>query len=160
MTKPRECPASARRTTPKQVAGEVGERMDVLARKDPRYADLFDILLRAGGEAVAAWDEPDLAELLERGYLQSGRGARRGTGKPISCHENAARLWKEDPDSVVIVTGYALSKDGLWRQHSWVKDSVDGRLYETTRSRVAYFGFDLTPDESQRFYDGNVLHLR
>jgi hypothetical protein len=156
MTKPRKRPASARTTPPKRVV----EGMDALVRKDPRYADLFDILLMAGGEAVAEQDEPDLAKLLERGYLRSGRGSRRASGNPISCHENAARLWEMNPDSVVIVTGWALSKDGLWRQHSWVKDSVDGRLYETTRPRVAYFGFDLTPDESQRFYESNVLHLR
>jgi len=152
MTKPRK--------RPKRTAGELDERMNAFVLKDPRYGALFDILLAAGGVAVAAVEEPDLARLLERGYLRSGRGAGRVRGRPISCHENAAYLWHDNPSGVVIVTGWALSKDGLWRQHSWVKDSGDDRLYETTNSRVAYFGFDLTPDESQRFYEGNVLHRR
>lgn len=141
----------------RRVVGELGKRMNAMARKDPRYRALFDTLLAAGGVAVAAVEEPDLDRLLERGYLQSGRGAGRLRGRPISCHENAARCWMKNPDSTVLVTGWALSKDGLWRQHSWVK--ADGRIYETTLSRVAYFGFDLTPDEAQRFYENNVLHL-
>lgn len=131
----------SRENEERRLTEKFGELMNELARMDLR-------------------EEPDLADILERGYLRSGRGARRAPGRPISCHENAARLWKKNPDSTVIVTGYALSKDGSWRQHSWVKDSTDDRIYETTNPRVAYFGFDLTPDESQRFYDGNVLHRR
>lgn len=145
----------------RRIAKDLGERMDDLTQADPRYAELFDILLRSGGFSVAAVEEPDLKDLLERGYLKSGRGAGRIRGRPIGCHENAARLWAKSPDFIVIVTGWALSEDGLWRQHSWVKDVTDGRIYETTtRPRVAYFGFDLTPNESQRFYAGNVLHSR
>lgn len=134
--------------------------MDALAREDPRYAALFDTLLQAGGETVAATEEPDLAKILKRGYLRSGRGARRAKGFPISCHENAALLWYKNPDQIVIVTGWALSKDGIWRQHSWAKDFIDGTIYETTRSRILYFGFDLDGPESERFYEGNVLRLR
>lgn len=159
MAKRRTCPSPSRRATAGQVAS-MDKRMAALALKDPRYADLFDILLSAGGEYVAAWEEPDLEEILERGYLRSGRGARKAPGRPISCHENAAYLWHDNPEWAVIVTGWALSKDGVWRQHSWVKNAIDGHLYETTEPRVLYYGVDLDERESQRFYEGNALHMR
>jgi hypothetical protein len=39
---------------------------------------------------------------------------------------------------VVIATGYALSDDGLWRQHSW--DVLRDGILETTKARQKYFG--------------------
>jgi hypothetical protein len=71
------------------------------------------------------------------------------------CHENAATIWAKDLKHTRIVTGYALSVDGLWRQHSWVlkKD----KLYETTVSRDKYFGIILDEVESAKFWVVNVL---
>lgn len=63
------------------------------------------------------------------------------------CHRNSARLWSEDKGK--IITGYALSDDGIWRQHSWI-DAGD-YLIETTDSRVLYFGYCLNDAESQEF---------
>jgi hypothetical protein len=157
MAKPRTCPSPRRRHDPEQIEA-LEQRMAAMAGEDPRYAALFDTLLQAGGDLIAAQEEPDLDKLLERGYLMPGRGAKRARGRPSGCHENAALLWDMNRDWASIVTGWALSDDGVWRQHSWVKDFVDGRIYETTEPRVLYFGFDLDPRESERFYDGNVLH--
>lgn len=43
------------------------------------------------------------------------------------------------------MTGYALSPDGLWRQHSWAYgDNL--MIYETTVERVMYFGVELSSD--------------
>lgn len=48
------------------------------------------------------------------------------------------------------MTGWALTNDdGIWRQHSWVKES--GRIIETTAERDLYFGFELTPEEAKTF---------
>ena len=54
-----------------------------------------------------------------------------------------------------LVTGYALSDDGLWRQHSWVMD--DQVIYETTVKRTQYYGFVLDPAEAVRFWVTNFL---
>src|SRR5262245_38861626 len=106
----------------RRVVKALNKNMDALAEEDPRYGALFDLLLHIGGVAVAAVKEPDLEQLLRRGYLQTGEGAGLVQGQPTRCHENAACLWVQNPKSTVIVTGWALSDDGLWRQHSWTKD--------------------------------------
>ena len=122
----------------------------------PDYVELFDTLLSEGGYAVAPGVDPDLTKILDRGYLRDGRSAELMRGQPISCHSNAALLWAENRDHSVIVTGWAMSDDGVWRQHSWVKHLGTGKIYETTNPRVLYYGFDLTPDEAEVFYDENV----
>src|SRR5258708_7764341 len=50
-----------------------------------------------------------------------------------------------------VVNGYALSKDGLWRQHSWLV-TPEGGLVETTVRRAAYFGAVLAPEEVKAEY--------
>ena len=115
--------------------------------------DLVETLLSYGGEEVSVPDqEPDLEEILERGYYRSGRGSKRVKRMPVRCHENAALFWRANQDIVAIVTGYALSADGLWRQHSWIKDTRNDKIIETTVKRVAYFGFDLTEAEAEAFF--------
>ena len=58
-------------------------------------------------------------------------------GKPGSCHENVAALLQRDElDSGW--TGYALSEDGLWRNHSW--GQRNGKIVETTEPRLVYWG--------------------
>ena len=72
-------------------------------------------------------------------------------GAPNGCHKNSAKLWSEGKGK--IVTGYALSDDGLWRQHSWV--NAGNQLIETTEPRVIYFGYTLDEDESKEFDNNN-----
>ncbi len=131
-------------------------RMAALAQAHPGHAELFDVLLSTGGYAVAAQVEQDITKILDRAELQDGRGAKLMRGRPISCHSNAALLWAENRDHSVIVTGWAMSADGVWRQHSWVKHLGTGKIYETTEKRVLYYGFALMPDEVELFYDENV----
>ena len=64
-------------------------------------------------------------------------------GLPSRCHENAANLVISDPDNLVLETGYALSDDGLWRQHSWVVTRRKSAVIETTVQRYRYFGIPL-----------------
>jgi hypothetical protein len=69
---------------------------------------------------------------------------------PSMCHGNALGLWLASGGGVRVATGYALSDDGLWRQHSWAL--VDGRLVETTPCpRLRYFGFELSHAEAEEF---------
>jgi len=96
-----------------------------------------------------------LDALLYRAEFQEGTSLsyRRKAGmRAISCHENASRLWREDHENR-LVTGYALSKDGTWRQHSWCER--DGRIIETTLQRIRYWGMEMRGEEAARFAFAN-----
>ncbi|MEU7909030.1 hypothetical protein [Actinoplanes sp. NPDC049118] len=67
---------------------------------------------------------------------------RLADGDVGECHGNVAALWI-DGALASIGTGYALSEDQLWRQHSWGVDT-DGALVETTEERRAYVGIVLS----------------
>lgn len=54
-----------------------------------------------------------------------------------------------------LLTGYALSDDGYWRQHSSWCLSPARRLIETTVRREHYFGFRLSEDEAFAFANAN-----
>lgn len=78
------------------------------------------------------------------------------------CHQNSAELWADSMartdegvgSTLRIETGFALSDDGLWREHTWVRDMSgggEGTLIETTQARVAYWGIALTQQGSWVF---------
>jgi hypothetical protein len=70
------------------------------------------------------------------------------------CHQNIAAIWKfQRPRIVSIATGYALSEDGLWRQHSW--GILREGLLETTAERRRYFGILLSGSEADHFAECN-----
>ena len=120
--------------------------------KHPEYKPLMDKLLSIAGDFVVIWMyEPDLEIILKRGHLFEGQGSILKGMDFCHCHENVGKLWFEE--KMRIVTGWALSKDGLWRQHSWALK--DGMVIETTTIREKYFGVILTEEESERFYAGN-----
>ena len=98
-----------------------------------------------------------MARILGAGALIDGAGARLYPGKPISCHENSAYFCLDNPDCRAAMSGYALSEDGVWREHSWgvEKLSKGPRLVETTVPRLAYYGFLRTIDETQDLLVGN-----
>ena len=53
-----------------------------------------------------------------------------------------------------MMTGYALSADGIWRQHSWLVafDNEDyPYIVETTEERISYYGFAMTYEECEIF---------
>lgn len=106
-------------------------------------------LFNYGGYAVVlAHPEPHFDELMTRSTITSGANLIMEQGEPSSCHANVYSLWLNDAD-LIMCTGWALSDDGCWRQHSWAKRG--NQLVETTEPRVAYFGFDLTLDDSLSF---------
>jgi hypothetical protein len=108
-----------------------------------------------GGSFVVAPPKPDgdIPMLLESGFLTSGPITLK-IMKSSSCHQNVAALWKSRKAGIVaIATGYALSEDGLWRQHSWGMRR-DGIL-ETTEPRTKYFGLVLQGEKADHFVKCN-----
>lgn len=124
---------------------------------------LHRILLEIGGSETCLADiEEDIDKLLERGRYYPGR-SKMMPGRPSQCHANSANLWLANRDArdIRICTGYALSGDGMWRQHTWLVDRYQTaaqhrtRIIETTTKRVAYFGFEFTDDEATEFAEDN-----
>ena len=122
---------------------------------NPHMEVLKRRLLQYGGYGVVlALPEPHLNEILSRGYIADGKSTILLDGEPSRCHENAYRFWASQRVTnidLLLCTGWALSDDGLWRQHSWVRYPEGEVIYETTVERVAYFGFDLTEMEARTF---------
>jgi hypothetical protein len=116
---------------------------------DPRRAELERRLLDLGGTlALLFLPDPSIGELLARGrYFPGGRALMR-LGLPSCCHSNAALLPVQTDGAGRIAFGYALSPDGLWRQHSWGLTIKEGRIVETTERRVRYFGIVLDDAET------------
>lgn len=127
--------------------------------KDQKLSALREKLVAFAGDAVClAFDEPDIDVILERGQFWPGHNAKLIKGYPSKCHRNAADLYRINPELVsagklCICTGYALSEDGLWRQHSWLirKNQRSNQIIETTQKRVLYMGAVLTAEESKKF---------
>jgi len=136
----------------KEWKERLGKKVEGMMSRYPELIPLRERLLSYGGEEVCiSFYEEDLERILSRGVIRKGT-SKLMRGEPSNCHSNSARLWKANQNKVSIWTGYALSKDGVWRQHSWC---VGDKLYETTEKRVAYYGFELTEEEAEDFYDEN-----
>jgi hypothetical protein len=119
------------------------------------FYPLKKLLLGIGGWAVCTPSlEPDLDKIVNSGRRFPGK-SKMLKGLPCSCHQNSAIAWSTDKDKSRICTGYALTRDGMWRQHSWVT-LASGELVETTVKRVQYFGYELTPAECEFFLEANL----
>lgn len=118
---------------------------------------LRDRLLSFGGEqACVPAIEEDLDALLEHGQVWLAKGRLRKRGRPCQCHANSLQLWDENREKGLLpATGYALSPDGMWRQHSWcvIAKRTGGRIVETTEDRVLYYGIVFTPEEAEKRLD-------
>ena len=134
------------------------ENTDLPCEASPCIFELRTRLLSLGGHNVCLpVSEPDLDNILERGQLWYGDIAKKVAGLPSQCHFNSAHLAKKTL-GMMLCTGYALSDDGLWRQHSWCVSKTGKKLsiVETTTKRVAYFGFVLNDDETKTFCELNI----
>jgi hypothetical protein len=108
-------------------------------------------LLEIGGWAVCLpVFEEDYDKIMTRGR-RFPRNKKMIRGENNQCHNNSTFLW--DEFGYQICTGYALTKDGMWRQHSWCFH--DNTVIETTVSRVQYFGFIMTHEEAEQFFWDN-----
>jgi hypothetical protein len=123
--------------------------------KQPEFKRLKALLLRFGGDFLVAPPRPDqdVPLLLENGFLTSGPITTKAM-KSSSCHQNVASLWANKKHGIVgIATGYALSNDGLWRQHSW--GILRHGVLETTEARMKYFGIVLQGEKADFFAFSN-----
>ena len=123
---------------------------------DPKMYDLRDKLLSFGGNAACLpIGDEDIDDILEQGQFWFGSGAKMKRGRASKCHSNSCELYDLNKDNfdIRICTGYALSEDGLWRQHSWliIHNSRSNQIVETTVERIAYFGFVMTPGQCEEF---------
>jgi hypothetical protein len=119
-------------------------------RRDPSYRELEKRLFGIGGDRVAFRPEPDLATLLAHGNAY--RPDRRVfESMSNSCHENASELWVRDYPDTDIVTGWALSDDGSWRQHTWGFRPEGDTWVETTDPRISGYGIALVGQEALQF---------
>lgn len=115
-------------------------------------------LLTFAGETVCFPPcEEDLGNILSYGQFWVGGNAKLMRGEPSQCHVNSANLWEQNKEATRICTGYALSEDGIWRQHSWLvwHKARSNQIVETTAKRIAYYGFVMPYDMCQQFADEN-----
>jgi hypothetical protein len=129
----------------------LNDRLSRLAEEQPKILVLRDKLLEVGGTHLVAPAEPDpdLEELLLRGFATEGEVNFEEMAEN-SCHWNVAALWlQKKHELAAIATGYALSDDGLWRQHSW--GIQQDAILETTEPRRRYFGVRMEGTEASSF---------
>lgn len=142
QTAPRK---TATKTTPRardllaeRIVAPQPEQQRTFREHRDDWEALSERVFAIGGDKIVMPLSPDddMQAILERGQLWTGKPKMR-RGKPCNCHKNSAYLFEDGVG--LIATGYALSDDGYWRQHSWVV-AHDGRVVETTTPRTAYFG--------------------
>ena len=104
----------------------------------PELKPLQDKLLSLGGDWVALQPECNLEDLLNKGQLFKGKIIFKPMA-PCKCH--SAQLWDKHSKTYRIATGWALSSDGIWREHTWL---LKGKaVIETTEPRTSYYGIVL-----------------
>lgn len=125
------------------------EQLDFLRKrnaellKNPQLDSLRTRLLKLGGmEIVFFFEIPHLSRLLADGVVWPSDGRSFVKGQRSDCHENSFK-YATTHKNCIAVTGFALSDDGLWREHSWVWNKNKNRILETTVKREIYFGLAL-----------------
>lgn len=130
---------------------------------DNNLEELKKRLLEFGGEIVSVPSvEEDLIKILDRGQFWEKKWGRivKIKGAPCQCHRNSCELWENNRNNfnIRICTGYALTEDCIWRQHSWLvfidERTNKAKIIETTVERIAYYGFVMSEEECEEFcYD-------
>lgn len=123
----------------------------------PELKPLQAKLLSLGGDWVALQPEPDLEAILNKGQLIKGNVIFKPMA-PHNCHGNCAQIWEKAPKIYKIVVGWALSADGIWRQHTWLLK--DKTIIETTQPRTMYYGIIFEDKEALKFWVAESLNLR
>jgi hypothetical protein len=122
-------------------------------------------LMPLGGMGIEDRRQPHLKGVLEHGRQFTER-VRLEPGAAQECHQNAAKVWAEDPKANLLVTGYALTRlplvgeDGprelpFWVVHSWVLRGET--LVETTCQHDAYFGVVLSATAAYKSFYADVI---
>jgi hypothetical protein len=124
--------------------------------EQPELKQLKSLLLKIGGDFIVAppKEDPEVPRLLRAGFLMSGPILLKPM-KASMCHQNISAVWTKGRKGLIgIATGYALSEDGLWRQHTWgvMRDGV----LESTEERLKYFGLLLQDSAADHFASCNA----
>jgi hypothetical protein len=138
------------------------QQRDLLARRlqaaiepQPEIGALRALLLGIGGLEIVAPNQidPDIGALISSGFAMESLVECEPMERS-ACHANVARLWIAKISGLIgIGTGYALSDDGLWRQHSW--GIRRNGILETTKPRMKYFGIALQGRNAESFAEIN-----
>lgn len=122
------------------------------------WTTLEQRLLSIGGKRVVWWGPSvHLPAIVARGKLFNQPVKKRKMSNN-QCHTNAASLWGDAVKATTIATGYCLSWDGLWRQHSW---AIRGKhVVETTVSRSRYYGIELSENEAFSFWVDTFVRVK
>jgi len=138
------------------------ERRERVVGLFPTYGELRTKLLAIGGLEVVLPRYDELSEpqrnrqryetgrIIDEGRTWQGDQARSEPMEDSNCHVNTAILFKRGAGS--IASGFALSEDGLWREHSWIVEGVERQgVIETTVLRLLYHGYLLSGEEQDWF---------
>ena len=129
----------------------LARRLRASIELQPEIGALRTLLLGMGGvEFVApSFIDHEISALISSGFTMDSL-VECEPMESSACHTNLARLWiAEESGLIGIGTGYALSNDGLWRQHSW--GIRRNGILETTKPRVKYFGIALQGRDADSF---------
>lgn len=111
--------------------------------QDGRFETLKNILLTAGGVAVIFLNTVDhYDKLVNNGVFKMGGLGIKVSGVPSHCHDNVEELVKKKK-YLRHCYGFALSEDGVWREHSWAIKDDETYILETTELRKMYYGIRL-----------------
>ncbi len=127
-----------------------------LLRQDDAWREMEARLLSVGGDRLAYLPDHHAAELVKRGEVYAPKRRQLVRGQPNGCHGNAAALWLGRRPKVSLVTGWALSEDGCWRQHTWCWKKQGQVWIESTIHREIGFGIELDGMEGLKFAFGNL----
>lgn len=122
------------------------KRLEFLSAKLAEYSVaqpglqvLKNRLLAIGGEMIVPREDIDLDRILETGALFDYLKIIFVEGSKSECHLNA-QVYADLRPNAKLATGWALTEDGLWRQHSWCWIPDRRVIIETTELRTKYFG--------------------
>lgn len=127
-----------------------GSKLEKPVSKQVR--ELCSQLLSIGGKVVVVeFHESQFCNVLaELGEVDSYDRLKINKGEDRECHTNSAILWSNNKDTYILVTGFALSDDGVWRRHSWIR-TKGNTLIETTIKREKYYGMRLNRELAESF---------
>lgn len=135
------------RQLPARQQRSLSARLDAAFKKQPKLLDLRALLLQIGGlELVAPLSVTDrnVPLLLIQGLIMKGEVTLLEMRKS-DCQADVFKVLPNRRVGMICAcTGYALSDDGLWYQHSW--GLVEHGILETTERRKVYFGLTYPPD--------------
>lgn len=122
---------------------------------------LRDRLLSFGGEeACFVYANSDVEELMKRGQLWYGDRVVKMRGEPERCRESSIRFWYQNRkvdngNGIRYASGYALSDDGMWRQHFWCiqVNEKGNKILEVAEKRKLYFGILFNDVDCMRIYN-------